>query len=187
MSVTSVQPSRPSARRAPPSPDRSHMKSPAIVICTVVLAACVTPNRAVIETEAVPTSLSANARESAEAHLATGREIVRLQEAWVQAAVDSDADAFAQFMDDNYRVVSRGRVRDKATWVESIRSGQATYQAVQYRNVDVNVYGDTVAVISGEYAQKATAAGQDNSKPGVFVATWAKRDGEWRAVASIYP
>lgn len=118
---------------------------------------------------------------------ATEREIMRLQEEWVQAAVDADADAFAQFMDDNYRVVSRGRVRDKAMWVESIRSGQATYEAVQYHNVDVNVYGDTVAVISGEYSQKATAAGQDTSKPGVFVATWVKRAGRWQAVASIYP
>ena len=118
---------------------------------------------------------------------ATEREIMRLQEAWVQAAVDADADAFARFMDDSYRVISRGRVRDKVAWVESIRSGQATYQAVEYRNVDVNVYADTIAVISGEYSQKATAAGQDNSKPGVFVATWVKRDGRWRAVASIYP
>jgi uncharacterized protein (TIGR02246 family) len=129
----------------------------------------------------------ASASVQEQADLSTEREIMRLQETWVQAAVDADADAFARFMDDSYRVVSRGRVRDKATWVESIRSGRATYEAVQYHNVDVDVYGDTIAVISGEYSQKATAAGQDNSKPGVFVATWVKRDGQWRAIASIYP
>ena len=130
-------------------------------------------------------STGASIREQAD--LETEREIVRLQEAWVQAAVDANADAFARFMDDSYRVVSRGRVRDKATWVESIRSGRATYEAVQYHNVDVDVYGDTIAVISGEYSQAATREGQDNSKPGVFVATWVKREGQWRAVASVYP
>lgn len=127
------------------------------------------------------TTRSAETRQGAE------QEIVRLQEAWVQAALEADADVFARFMDESYKAISSGRVRDKATWVESIRSGQATYTEVQYRNVDVDIYGDTIAVISGEYSQVATRGGQDSSGRGVFVGTWAKRDGQWRVVASIYP
>lgn len=71
--------------------------------------------------------------------------------------------------------------------VESIRSGQATYSQVQYRNLDVNLYGDTIAVISGEYSQVAAHGAQDKSGNGVFVGTWAKREGRWRIIGSIYP
>lgn len=110
-----------------------------------------------------------------------------MQEAWVQAALDADEGAFAQFMDDDFKVVSEGRVRDKDTWVGSIRSGQARYSQVQYRNADVNLYGDTIAVISGEYSQVAARGAQDNSGNGVFVETWAKRDGQWRIIGSIHP
>ncbi len=160
----------------------------ASILSVLVLAACgAAPSRSAVDVASTRTLAGESMSVREQAIRDTEQEIMRLQEAWVQAAVDADADTFATFMHDNFQVVSRGRVRDKATWVESIRSGRATYEAVQYHSVDVDVYGDTIAVISGEYSQAAMREGQDNSGRGVFVATWAKRGGQWRAVASIYP
>lgn len=115
--------------------------------------------------------------------VATESQIVELEHQWVNAALKGNAEAFAEFMADDYIAVSNGRMRDKRAWVEAVRSGSRTYQSVDLRNLRVRVYGDT-AVVSGEYAQKGLTEGQQDSATGVYVTTWLKRHGRWQAIAS---
>lgn len=107
-----------------------------------------------------------------------------MEHRWIDATIKGDAQAFASFMADEYvAAVSNARIRDKATWVEGVRSGGLKYDSVELRNLKVRLYGET-AVVTGEYTQKATWNGQDHSAKGAYVTTWLKRDGRWQAIAS---
>lgn len=55
-----------------------------------------------------------------------------------------------------------------------------------YDHVHVHLYGD-YAVLSGEYTQRSTAAGQKISGKGVVVSTWVYDGTHWRVLASVYP
>jgi ketosteroid isomerase-like protein len=112
------------------------------------------------------------------------KELIAMEHRWIDATIKGDADAFASFMADQYvAVVSNARIRDKATWVEGVRSGGLKYESVELRNLKVRLYGDT-AIVTGEYTQKATSNGQDYSARGAYVTTWLKRNDRWQAIAS---
>lgn len=113
-----------------------------------------------------------------------GQRVIAMEHRWIDATIKGDADAFATFMADEYvAVVANGRIRDKATWVEGVRSSSMKYESVDLRNLKVRLYGET-AVVTGEYTQKATSGGQDYSASGAYVTTWLKRNGRWQAIAS---
>ena len=123
-------------------------------------------------------SSASRAQGSAEA------ELVALEHAWIDATLKRDANAFAAFMADGYvAVVANAQLRTKSEWVDRVRSGSLSYDAVSLRNLKVRRYDDT-AVVTGEYAQTATLDGQDYSARGVYATTWLKRDGRWQAIAS---
>ena len=110
--------------------------------------------------------------------------VLRAEHEWVDVTLKGDADAFASFMADDYHALLTGaRVRDKATWVAGVRAGTTTYQSVNLSNLRVQLYGDT-AVVFGDYTQRATSGGRDNSATGKYVNTWIKRNGRWLVVSS---
>lgn len=91
-------------------------------------------------------------------------------------------------MADSFRLVApRGLVVTKHDWVEkfaSIRTAQ--HDSVTYDHVHVHLYGD-YAVLSGEYTQRTTAAGQKITGHGVTVSMWVRDGTRWRVLASVYP
>jgi ketosteroid isomerase-like protein len=112
------------------------------------------------------------------------QQLLDVEHQWVQTALDGDATAFVGLMADNYvALLPDGRTRDKASWVEGIRSGQMKYQSVELRNLKVFLHGDT-AVVTGEFTQKGNSCGHDNSGTGAYVDTWVNRRGRWELIAS---
>lgn len=110
--------------------------------------------------------------------------VLASEQEWVNVALAQDADKFASFLADEYVELAPGaRTVDKATWVSAIRSGKTKYESVELSNLIVRVYGDT-AVVLGDFTQKATSGGKDNSAAGKYVNTWINRDGRWQLVAS---
>lgn len=110
--------------------------------------------------------------------------VLHAEHEWVNVTLQGNVDAFSSFMADEYlALLPGGRIRDKATWVSALRAGTSKYESVNLSNLRVRVYGNT-AVVFGEYTQKATADGKDNSAAGKYVDTWIKRDGRWQVVAS---
>jgi ketosteroid isomerase-like protein len=67
-----------------------------------------------------------------------------------------------------------------------VRTGRAKYETVELSNLKVYLHGD-VATVTGEYSQKGTTEGKDNSATGVYVDTWVKRSGHWQIVSSVFP
>lgn len=62
------------------------------------------------------------------AHGGVESELLALEHHGIEATIRGDADAFAAFMaDDDVAVVANARIRSKAEWVESVRSGGLQY------------------------------------------------------------
>jgi len=118
------------------------------------------------------------------------------ENAWAKAAVDGDADRMASYMADDYLELAwepaapgapaHWSTRKKKDWVESVRSHKEVYTSVDLRNLTAHVQGN-LAVVSGEYSQKGTSNGKDNAAAGIYANTWAKRDGKWLVVHSVFP
>jgi ketosteroid isomerase-like protein len=109
-------------------------------------------------------------------------ELIALTHAWDQAIVENDAKAIALFMADDWFIVGAdGRMGDKATFLELVRSGALTHDEMTSAEFRIRVYGDTAVVsargVSGGKYQKQPFRDVERSS-NVFV-----RQGErWRCV-----
>ena len=126
----------------------------------------------------------------------SAEKIIAAEHAWAKAAVDHDAAKMASFMADDYIEITleaattttkaEWKTTAKADWVDLVRTGREKYESVDIRNLKLYFHGDVVTV-TGEFSQKGTTDGRDNSATGVYVDTWAKRAGHWRLVSSVFP
>jgi hypothetical protein len=67
-------------------------------------------------------------------------------------------------------------VDNKATYIDSMRSGTVKYRAMRRSGVTVRTYG-CIAILSGQANFDVTVRGQDLSVELRFHTVWAKRDG----------
>ncbi|HEV7614069.1 MAG TPA: nuclear transport factor 2 family protein [Steroidobacteraceae bacterium] len=122
--------------------------------------------------------------------------LIQRERAWAQSAVDRDIALFRSLMADEYVELvfqpatatqqSRWIATTKEAWTELLHSGHEQYQSVELRNLKVYLQ-DNVATVSGEYSQKGTKNGSDNSSDGPYVNTWVRREGSWLLVSSVFP
>ncbi len=118
---------------------------------------------------------------------------IAAEHAWVNAAINGEIAAFAGLMSDDYaQIVFRPAttwaewdLTRKGTWVELLRSGREKYESVDLRNLNVHLDGD-IATVTGEYSQKATKEGEGHSGAGMYVGIWARRNGRWQVVNSVF-
>lgn len=110
--------------------------------------------------------------------------VLKAEREWVRVTLEGNVDAFSSFLADEYiAVVSGGRTVNKATWASALRAGTTKYESVDLSSLRVRLYHNT-AVVFGEYTQKGTSGGKDNSGAGKYVNTWIRRDDGWKLVAS---
>jgi len=124
------------------------------------------------------------------------RVLLESEKAWAKAAVDGNADLMSSYMAAEYLelawepaapgAAAHWSTVTKESWVESVRSRKDVYTSVELRRLTVHVQGN-LAVVTGEYSQKGTSNGKDISASGIYANTWAKRDGRWLVVHSIFP
>jgi ketosteroid isomerase-like protein len=130
------------------------------------------------------------------AHSAIERTVEARSRAWAKAAVDGDVDAFRAFASKDYLLLeiepktaehaARWTTTTREQWADSLRSGQLKYHSVELRNTKVHVNGD-VALFTGEYTESGVRNGTEYTDSGLFVETWAKRQGQWIVVSSVFP
>src|SRR3990170_2846619 len=65
------------------------------------------------------------------------QEVLGAEQAWMDATVRKDADAFASFMHDSLVGFEEGRLISKEEWAKSIRAHTARRDSVQASNVKV--------------------------------------------------
>jgi|ERR1700751_129275 len=123
-------------------------------------------------------------------------QLLALENKWAQAAVKSDADGMAQLMAEDYVEITmvtdtaanktKWKNTGKSEWVELVRSGHEKYDSVNLNNLQVYFHAD-VATVTGEYRQTGTRDGTDISAAGLYVDTWAKKNGQWKVISSVFP
>jgi ketosteroid isomerase-like protein len=124
------------------------------------------------------------------------QELLANERDWAKAAVDGDADRMAGYMTEDYleaawqpaaeNAPAHWTTLGKTEWVEGIRKHKDVYTSVDLRNLTVHVQGD-LAIVTGEYSQKGTTNGKDNSSSGIYANTWTKRSGRWLIAHSVFP
>lgn len=110
-------------------------------------------------------------------------QLVALEDQWMDAWRRRDREACDRILAEEFLLTSSlgGEVFNKAQWLEGAM-GPIECQSFSFDKVDVRVYGDA-AVVHSEYAQRATARGQDWSGRFRITDVWVKRDDRWQVVA----
>ena len=76
-------------------------------------------------------------------------ELMTLAPEWDEAMAANDADAIGRFMADDWAIVGTdGRVGDKATFLELVRSGTLSHDVMETHDLTVRVYGDTAVTLA---------------------------------------
>jgi ketosteroid isomerase-like protein len=83
--------------------------------------------------------------------------------------------------DDLIYTHSNALVDTKASYVESMTSGNLKYQSIEPRDLEVRVYGDT-AVITAAAAITSVSKGQTQNNQLRYTDVWVLRDGRWQMV-----
>ena len=112
----------------------------------------------------------------------TRDDLITLAREWDQAMVGNDADAIGRYMADDWTIVgSDGRVGDKATFLELVRSGALTHDVMETHDLSVRVYGDTAVTLA-----RGISGGKYQGHPFREVervsCVFVRRDGRWRCV-----
>ncbi len=107
-----------------------------------------------------------------------------LTEQWRQALLKSDAAAYAKLTAEDFITIgTAGRAFTKAQIVEFLKSGELKYEAYDYSDIKVRVYGDT-ALVNCTLNQKGRIGDRDLvAGPFLVVLVWVKREGKWQTVS----
>jgi ketosteroid isomerase-like protein len=125
-----------------------------------------------------PTTKNARVADGAAAEAVKAAETARFK-----AQTSNDFTALGQLLaDDLVYTHSSAAVDDKASYIESMRSGTVKYESIEPRDVQVRVYG-TTAVITGAGRFRVTARGEALDNQLRYTDVWVLRDGRWQMVS----
>jgi uncharacterized protein (TIGR02246 family) len=100
------------------------------------------------------------------------------------AMVEGDATLLEQVLGEDLTYVhTTGAADTKATFLASLRAGQVRYLEIQPDEVEVRIYGDAAAVVTGRVAMRVALDGKEISFPARFTSVYAKRHDRWLLVA----
>jgi ketosteroid isomerase-like protein len=105
---------------------------------------------------------------------------------WEAAIASHDtASVEALVADDFIGVNSKGKVSNRRALLHEMKSSKDTYSSARNENLDVHIYGGSVAVVVGTVREKGTSQdGKAFDKTERFTDTWMERNGKWQCIAS---
>jgi len=105
----------------------------------------------------------------------TAEEALKAEDARFAAQMSADVAAMQRlFGEDLVYIHSSALVDTKASFIESIRSGNVKYRSMKRGDAKVRTYG-CIAIITASADFEVTARGQDLSLHLLYHAVWAKR------------
>ena len=111
------------------------------------------------------------------------REVLEQEQHTKDAMLHSDAGFTEHSLADDYVAIGPlGNVITKADVIASRRTSQLHYEAVDFSEVAVRVYGE-IAIVTARAEVKGTDLGQDFSGPYRFTRVWVKHNGGWKTVS----
>jgi ketosteroid isomerase-like protein len=79
----------------------------------------------------------------------TLEELMQFGKQWDQAIVDNDAEKVSKFMSSDWVIVgTEGGITSKASFLDSIRSGDLVHNKMDFEDIRVKLYGNTGVVTS---------------------------------------
>lgn len=109
-------------------------------------------------------------------------DVVRVIEAWDRAMVTNDVEAIGSYMADEWTIIGAdGSVGDRASFLESVRTGDVTHDVMESHDLTIRVYGDT-AVVTG----RGVSGGKYRGQPFYLVervsCVFVRHEARWRCV-----
>ena len=111
----------------------------------------------------------------------TTKVITDFENEWVAAIVKKDTDTINRLLADDFSGTTDDQIYSKADAIEDVKSG--THESLDLDNIKVRLFGDTAVVTMGQN-EKSRHGNTDFSGHYLFTDVWAKKNGQWFAVAS---
>ena len=100
------------------------------------------------------------------------------------AVVSGDLHVFERLLADDFTHTNQsGIFRTRAQWLANHKPGQSPYDAYDVDDMKIRVYGDTTVVTARTTPRGRDSKGKPITGQYRYLRVWAKRDGQWRAVA----
>ena len=111
------------------------------------------------------------------------QSIKALTEQLRHASLKGDAATLDKLLADDYIWIdSVGMTRTKADALEGFKSGKLKYEALEFSDIKVRVYGDT-ALVNATANSKGHFGDREFSGQYRNVRVWVKRKGQWQIVS----
>ncbi len=106
-------------------------------------------------------------------------ELLALGDAWAEAIVANDADRIAEYMADEWVIVSASGISPAADFLGLVRSGELSHSAFRREGpARVRVHGDT-AVLTARVLNTAHHGGNRYDADEWTTDVFVRRDGRW--------
>lgn len=107
-----------------------------------------------------------------------------LDATWNDLRLAANAAGLEPLLADDWLLThSDGRVQSKREYLDELRTGSRSNQAISNESVVVRLYGES-AVVTGTSIQSGVSNGQPWSGRFRFTRVWIRRAGHWLMVAS---
>lgn len=111
-------------------------------------------------------------------------EILKLEKEFGQAIIKNDAEAIGRFLADDWIIIDPdGGIIDKARFLDVIKSGALSHEAMDSDDSRVRFYGDT-AVVTALTTTKGKFMGQEFTTQERATDVFVKENGRWQCVVS---
>jgi Domain of unknown function (DUF4440) len=135
------------------------------------------------------TMLSLCAAPFAHAQTASGVEekLKSMEDSWAASQLQKDHGASVVdglLAADFSGINEKGKIQNKADWLERLRTDTDTYTYSKNDRMDVHAYGPNIATVVGTSTEKGKDKnGKKFSRSFAWVDTWMERDGQWQCIA----
>ena len=111
------------------------------------------------------------------------QEILQLEEQWVTALLNSDADFLAKlYAEDIVYTHTNAAMDTKASYLKKIRKRELVYHTLERHDIDVRLFGDT-ALATCRWVQTSTSGGVAFAVDARYLHVYAHVAGRWQLVA----
>jgi hypothetical protein len=137
----------------------------------------------VLATLSVAVTQAMQAAQSRARSITVEGQIQQLENELTQAAIKGDTSVLERLLAIDYtNTAMASGTRTRAQVIADVKSGAAKNDSITLEDVNVRVY-DNVAILTARQTSKSQFKGRDTSGTYYRLRVYAKRLGQWRAVA----
>jgi ketosteroid isomerase-like protein len=148
------------------------------VVVAVSLSSCSATEQKTTSSAAPTASATTTPSENVE------QAVAQMERDWAAALLKRDVATIERIVADDFIGLDGdgGTTFTKASHLEEVKTGVATWESANVDNIKVRVFGDT-AVVTVLQTQKSKYKGKDNSGRYPITDIFVRRNGKWQIVA----